>query len=463
MQTPLGTPTTLALFTDLYELRMAQAYHALGMKERAVFSLFVRKLPPTRNLFLACGLEPFLDELEQLRFDPASLGYLSSLGEFPVSFIDWLGELRFSGDVHAMAEGTPFFTNEPILEIDAPVAEAQLLETLVMNQVGLSTLLASKAVRVVTAAAGRSVVDFGSRRAHGIDAALKGARAFHVAGVDATSNVLAAALYGLRPAGTMAHSYVQAFASEKEAFARYLEQHPETILLVDTYDTLNGVQHVIELARALGPRFKARGIRLDSGDLGALAKSARAMLDGAGLQSVEIFASGGLDENEIERLIKDGSPIDAFGVGTDLSVSADAPSLDIAYKLTEYAGIGRMKLSTGKVSLPGRKQVFRSFRNGVAESDVIACAGEHADGQPLLECVMKDGRRTKPRAELGNIRTHAKTALASLPKRLLSLTAAAPPYAIMISAGLQEAERAARARIEQAAANYILVPTFKET
>ncbi|MFZ1991130.1 MAG: nicotinate phosphoribosyltransferase [Alphaproteobacteria bacterium] len=441
---------SLALFTDLYELRMARAYHALGMTERAVFSLFVRKLPPARNFLVACGLEPFIDVLERLRFDPPSIEYLSSLGEFPPDFIEWLRDFRFTGDIYAMPEGTPFFPNEPILEVSAPITEAQLLETLVMNQVGMSTMLASKAARVVAAAKGRSVVDFGSRRAHGIDAALKGARAFHIAGVDATSNVQAAALYGLQAAGTMAHSYIEAFASEAEAFERFLESYPETILLVDTYDTLVGVQRVIEIANRLGPRFKAKGIRLDSGDLGALAKSARAMLDEAGLKSVKIFASGGLDEREIARLLKEGAPIDAFGVGTELSVSGDAPSLDIAYKLTEYAGMGRMKFSTGKVTLPGRKQVFRRLKDGIASGDVIACADEQVDVRPLLECVMRNGERTRPPAKLAELRAQTKASLAALPTHLLSLERPASPYPVSISDRLNKLERECRQRLEEA-------------
>lgn len=439
----------LGLFTDLYELRMADAYLARGMTDTAVFSLFVRKLPAHRNYLVACGLDPFLEMLESLRFEEADLQYLASLREFRPELIDWLSEFRFTGDVFALPEGTPFFPNEPILEIVAPIAEAQLLETLVMNQIGLSTMLASKAARVVSAAAGRTVVDFGSRRAHGIDAAIKGARAFRIAGVGATSNVQAAAIYGLRPAGTMAHSYIEAFASEAEAFVHFVETNPETILLVDTYDTLNGVRHVIDLARQLGTRFKAKGIRLDSGDLGALAKASRAMLDEAGLKSVEIFASGGLDENEVARLLRQGAPIDAFGVGTDMSVSGDAPSLDIAYKLTEYAGEGRMKFSTGKITLPGRKQVFRSFENGKTTGDVIACAEERLEAKPLLECVMKNGRRLRESRSLGEIRSYAKESIASLPTDVLALDPAEAAFPVSISERLQMLARTCRRRIEQ--------------
>ncbi|HXZ67656.1 MAG TPA: nicotinate phosphoribosyltransferase [Alphaproteobacteria bacterium] len=448
MKNALNRGRSPALFADLYEFRMACSYQALGMNQSAVFSLFVRKLPQTRNYLLACGLHPFIDMLERLSFTGPDLEYLASLSEFPQSFLDWLANFKFSGDVYALPEGTPFFANEPILEIRAPIAEAQLLETLTMNQIGLSTLLASKAARVVSAASNRPVVDFGSRRAQGFDAALSGARAFFIAGVSATSNVEAAARFGLVPAGTMAHSYIEAFESETEAFESFLKTYPETILLVDTYDTIEGVRRVIDIAQKLGPNFKARGIRLDSGDLGKLAEQARAMLDQAGLTSVEIFASGGLDEHKIEALLKGGAPIDAFGVGTDLSVSGDSPSLDIAYKITEYTGIGRMKFSAGKATLPGAKQVFRTYREGKAASDVIAGAGEDLEGKPLLECVMRNGQRTKPASGLAEIRSHAQAEIASLPEHLVALEPAGMPYPVSISRALYDDEIACRARIE---------------
>ncbi|WP_338148193.1 nicotinate phosphoribosyltransferase [Neoroseomonas eburnea] len=435
----------LELFADLYEFRMAHAYHALGMEEEAVFSLFVRRLPAGRNFLLACGAEDFCDTLEALRFGGDSLAYLRGLGAFPEEFLAWLARLRFSGAVHAVPEGTPVFAGEPLIEVVAPIAEAQLLETLAMNMVGLQTLLASKAARVVAAAAGRPVVEFGSRRAQGIDAALAGARAFHLAGVAATSNVLAGARHGIPVAGTMAHSFVQAFAREADAFRAFAHHYPETILLVDTYDTAAGVRRVVELARELGAAFRVRGIRLDSGDLAALARQARGILDHAGLTQVQIFASGGLDEHRIAALLAAGAPIDAFGVGTEMSVSGDAPALDIAYKLTAYAGQGRMKLSEGKRTLPGRKQVFRT-----ATGDTVALAGEDLPGEPLLRQVMAGGRRAAPRPPLATSRQNAAERIAALPAPLRALAPATPPYPVAISPALAAEEGQVRARLSAA-------------
>src|SRR5918992_1460795 len=286
----------LALLTDLYQLTMVQAYWREHLHDEAVFSLFVRRLPPRRNFLLACGLDDALGYLESYRFTATDLDYLAGRPEFQRPFIEWLAGFRFQGEVRAVPEGTPVFANEPILEVIAPLPQAQLMETLVLNQVHLQTMLASKAARVVLAARGRTVVDFGMRRMHGTDAALKGARAFYVAGVAATSNVLAGQVYGIPIAGTMAHSYIQVHHSELEAFRGFSAVYPETVLLVDTYDTLEGVRRVIRLAGELGDGFRVRAVRLDSGDLAALAFESRALLDQAGLQRVEIFASGGLDE-----------------------------------------------------------------------------------------------------------------------------------------------------------------------
>ena len=415
------TGRSLALFTDLYELTMLRAYAEHGMAELAVFSLFVRKLPPGRNYLVACGLDDLLGELKSLSFDEEGIAYLSAQGSFPEPFLSALRGFQFTGDVHAVAEGTPIFANEPILEVIAPIGEAQLIETLVLNQIGLQTILASKAARVVQAAQGRAVVDFGGRRAQGLDAAVKGARAFFVAGVSATSNVLAGKIYGIPVAGTMAHSFIEACSSEPEAFRRFVEIFPDTILLVDTYDTLQGVRNVVALARSLGSSFKVRGVRLDSGNLLELSCGARGILDEAGLARVKIFASGGLDEHEVDRLVEAGAPVDAFGVGTDMSVSADAPALDIAYKLTEYAGKGRMKLPPGKRTLPGRKQVFRELRDGLASRDVVARYDESFPGRPLLERVMARGRRLPVTdRSLHAIRSNAEKRLGELPEFLRS-------------------------------------------
>ncbi|RMD87230.1 MAG: nicotinate phosphoribosyltransferase, partial [Alphaproteobacteria bacterium] len=357
-------PEHCALFTDLYELKMAQSYVAEGMAETAVFSLFVRRLPEERNYLLACGQERVLSLLENLRFDEEDIAYLRSIRQLDPGFVDWLRAFRFHGEVYAVPEGTPVFANEPIMEIVAPIAEAQIIETLVMNEVTLATVLASKAARVVTAAAGRTVVDFAARRMMGVEAAVEGARAFYIAGVESTSNVLAGKRYGIPVAGTMAHSFVQAHESEAAAFRAFAENFPGTTLLVDTYDTMQGVRSAIALATDPERPIEIGGIRLDSGDLGALAREARAALDAAGLQAVKIFASSGLDEYRIADLVAAGAPIDGFGVGTAMGVADDAPALDIVYKLCAYGGRGRTKLAEGKPIRRGRKQVFRHREDG---------------------------------------------------------------------------------------------------
>ena len=427
-----------ALLTDQYQLTMLQAYHREELVEDAVFSLFVRRLPPSRNFLLACGLDDALRYLETLRFDRDSLDYLASRDEFSREFVDWLADLRFTGDVHALPEGTPVFAEEPILEVTAPLPEAQLVETFLMNQIHFQTLVATKAARVVHAARGRTVVDFGLRRTHGTDAGVKAVRAYYIAGLAATSNVLAGRVYGVPVSGTMAHSYIQAHGSELEAFRAFSELYPDSVLLVDTYDTLEGVRNVTALAAELGDAFRVRAIRLDSGDLAELAFASREMLDEAGLEDVEIFASGGLDEYEIARLVEAGAPITGFGVGTGLGVSKDAPSLDIAYKLTAYAGRGRLKLSPDKRIIPGRKQVFRVEEKGLAIRDVIGLSGERDLGRPLLRKVMEAGARTpEGLMDLEKARKLAQVELARLPDRLLALDAADPPYPVRMSAKLE--------------------------
>ena len=437
--TPTPEEPNLALFTDLYELTMLQAYWSEELHDEAVFSLFVRRLPERRNFLVAAGLESVLDALERLRFEPDDIAYLRSLGHFEDGFLDWLAGFRFTGEVRAVAEGTPVFADEPILEVRAPLPEAQLVETLVMNQVHLQTVLATKAWRVVHAARGRPVVDFGPRRMHGLDAALKAARAFHIAGVSATSNVLAGKLYGVPVTGTMAHSYIQAHDDERHAFERFARRYPGTILLIDTYDTIDGVEKVINLVREKA--LDVRGVRLDSGDLGWLAKEVRARLDAGGLPHIEVFASGGLDEDAIADLLDDGAPIDGFGVGTSMGVSRDAPDLDIAYKLAWYGGRGRLKLATGKPILPGPKQVFRRFEGERAVGDVIARAEEELDGEPLLQTVMAHGRRVDGGGDggvdLDAARDHCAAAVARLPAAVRDLRIGGePPYAVDISAAL---------------------------
>lgn len=442
---PVVDERSAALLTDLYELTMLQAYRSEGMAGRAVFSLFVRRLPPNRNFLLACGLDDALHYLETLRFSGDALRFLRGRPEFRPEFVDWLEGFRFTGDVYAVPEGTPVFAGEPILEVEAPLPEGQLAETFVMNQVHLQTVLASKGARVVEAARGRPVVDFGLRRTHGTDAGMKAARAFHVAGAAATSNVLAGRVYGIPIAGTMAHSYIQAHDDELEAFRAFVSLYPETVLLVDTYDTLEGVRKVISLARELGEAFRVRAIRIDSGDLAELAREARALLDAAGLGRVRIFASGSLDEWEIERLLARGAPIDAFGVGTRMGVSHDAPYLDMAYKLVEYGGRGRVKLSPGKRVLPGRKQVHRLEEGGIARGDVVTAADESVPGaRPLLRRAMEGGRRLEV-GDLEEARKRARDEIARLPDPVRGLAPAEPPYPVRVSERLEaEAREAAR-------------------
>lgn len=441
----------IGLFTDLYEFTMAQAYVEEGMEDEAVFSLFVRRLPARRNYLLACGQQEVVQYLDSLRFSGETLAYLETLKLFSPNFLQWLERFRFSGSVYAMPEGTPIFANTPILEVVAPLPQAQLVETLVMNQIHLQTVMASKAVRVVTAAEGRPVIDFGPRRMHGLDAGIKAARAFYIAGLTATSNVLAGKLYGIPLAGTMTHSYVQAHDDEAEAFWAFARRYPETILLVGTYDTLEGVRKVVHLAKEIGPECRLGGIRLDSGDLLALSRSSRRLLDEAGLAHVKIVASGDLDEDVIAELLAKGAHLDGFGIGTSLGVSADVPSLDIAYKLVAYAGRGRLKLSAGKSVLPGRKQVYRVQPDRKVAYDILARADEGLPGRPLLEPAMAHGRLvpTYPR-DLEVIRRYARRQIQRLPDRIRSLITAAPLYLVEVSEGLRASASEVRQQIATA-------------
>jgi nicotinate phosphoribosyltransferase len=426
-----------ALLTDLYQLTMLQAYVEEQMDETAVFSLFVRRMPERRNYLLACGLDDVLAYLETLRFDGAALAYLESLGRFSDRFLRWLEQFRFTGDVQAVPEGTPIFALEPILEISAPIAEAQFVETMVMNQVHHQTVIASKAARVVEAAQGRTVVDFGLRRMHGSDAGMKGARACYIAGAAATSNVAASQRYGIALAGTMAHSYIQAHDDEYDAFLAFARLYPETVLLVDTYDTKAGVRKVVQVAEEIGAAFRVSAIRLDSGDLSELAFESRRILDEAGLRRVLIFASSSLDEDKIAALLESGAPIDGFGVGTEMGVSRDVPTIDIVYKLVEYAGRGRLKLAPGKEILPGRKQIFRFERARIADHDVLGRHGERLGGRALLEPVMKDGLRLPAgRVSLDDARAYARRELEGLPAHVRALAPAPSPYRVEISASL---------------------------
>jgi len=446
-------PETSALYTDLYQLTMLQAYWREGMDAPAVFDLFVRRLQG-RNYLLACGLEQALEFLETLSFSEAALDYLHDQGQFDDAFLDWLSGFEFTGDVYAVPEGTPVFADEPIVEIVAPIGEAQLVETFLLNQITFQTAIASKACRVVDAArrddADRLVADFGMRRMQGTDAAMKGARAALIAGADATSNVAAGQAYDAPITGTMAHSYVEAHDSELDALRAFAQQYPETVLLVDTYDTLDGVRKVIDLVTDPELDIEVGGIRLDSGDLAALAQQSRRLLDEAGLHDVLILASGGLDEYAIAELLDRGAPLDGFGVGTKMGTSADHPALDSAYKLSGYAGEPRMKLSKAKSNLPGRKQVVRQYENGMAVRDVIATDAEQVSGAPLLERVMANGQRTEAGASrpLTALREHATARLAELPTRLRALSPDVPPHEVVLSDGLEARRRSTRRALE---------------
>lgn len=433
-----------ALLTDLYELTMLQAYHDGGLDGEAVFDLFVRRLPAGRNFLVACGLDDCLHYLETVRFSQDAIDHLATLGRFSRGFLDSLAGMRFRGDVYAVPEGTPVFGDEPILQVVAPLPQAQLAETFLLNQVSFQSLIASKAARVVAASAGRNVVEFGLRREHGADAGMKAARASFVAGVGSTSNVLAGREYGIPAVGTMAHSYVEAHDSETVAFRSFASVYPDSILLVDTYDTLEGVRNVIRLAGELGDNFHVRGIRLDSGDLLQLAVESRRLLDEAGLTEVEIFASGSLDENVIAELVAAGAPITAFGVGTRMGVSADHPYLDTAYKLAGYGGRARMKLSDHKSNLPGRKQVYRVESGGEAIHDVIALHDEPCEGRPLLAMVMEGGKRLPAGSPtLPEIADHCRRETGRLPGRLRSIAPADPPYQVKLSPGIEYLRRIA--------------------
>ncbi len=437
-----------ALFADYYEFTMLRAYFELDMTEEATFSLFVRKLPTRRNFLVAGGLSDLLDDIESLHFGGEEIQKLRSFGDFPEPFLEWLRGFRFSGEIFALREGTPFFENEPILEVKAPLPEVQLLETLVLNRIGSQTIFASKATRIVAAARGRVVSDFGARRAQGIDASINATRAFAIAGVASTSNVAGALAHGLPIAGTMAHSFIEACASEMGAFQSFTKIFPDSILLVDTYDAIAGIKNAIALAKTGGLKRLFKGIRLDSGNLDQLSRAARHLLDEAGLQDVAIVASGGLDEESVERLTADNAPIDIFGVGAEMSTSADAPTLDIAYKLTEYAGVPRMKLSAGKRSLPGNKQVFRRFEGGRAVRDIIALRDEAPQGTPLMWRVMKNGRREEnERFTLAQIRDYALTSLSALPDDVQGLSPPPSPYQVSISANLSQLEQETRTKL----------------
>jgi nicotinate phosphoribosyltransferase len=418
---------------------MLRAYYARGMDGQAAFEFFVRRMPGSRNFLVAAGLEQLVEYLENLRFDDEALAWLASTGRFDATFIERLAGFRFSGDVDAMPEGTVCFADEPLVRVTAPLPEAQLVETRLINLMHFQTLIASKAARCVIAGQGKLLVDFGLRRAHGDEAGILAARAAYLAGFGGTATVEAGRRFGIPLYGTMAHSFVQSHEGEIEAFRHFIECFPENnTLLIDTYDTLAGALKVVELAnelRSSGIRIGA--VRIDSGEHAGLCRSVRRILDEGGCRDTKLFLSGGLDEYRIAGLIGDGVPVDGFGIGTNLDASVDEPVLDCAYKLQEYAGRPTRKRSTGKATWPGRRQVERTVDadKSLLRDDVVL-ESEPARARRLLVPVMRGGKRTGRLPDLATIRAHAARDLASLPARLRSLEAV-EPYEVAISPAIR--------------------------
>jgi nicotinate phosphoribosyltransferase len=427
------------LLTDLYQLTMLQGYYEQNMEELAVFEFFVRKLPKNRGYLVAAGLAQVLTYLEQLRFSSDEIEWLASTGQFKPAVLDRLETLKFTGDVHAMPEGTVFFQNEPLLRITAPLPEAQLIESRIINLLHFQTLIASKAARSVFIAPDKLLVDFGMRRAHGSEAALLAARASYLVGFTGSSTVAAGMDFGIPIFGTMAHSFVQTYTRESQAFAHFAEANPDNVvLLIDTYDTEAAAQKVVDLAPTLHAKgIKIKSVRLDSGDLADHARKVRMILDRGGLNDTTIFASGNIDEYKLEELMAQQAPIDGFGIGTHMDTSADAPYLDSAYKLQEYAGIARRKRSEGKATWPGRKQVYRNYNeDGMMSGDTVTVENAPCAGQPLLQLVMQRGKTVAGQPTLIEAREYARRQLNGLPMSLRQLSNT-PEYPVIISAELQ--------------------------
>jgi len=431
-------PPSSALLTDLYQLTMLQTYVERGMEEPAVFEFFVRKLPAHRGFLLAAGLEQALEYLETLRFSDRELEWLAAHGKMPASFVEYLARLRFGGDVQAMPEGTLFFPNEPVLRLIAPLPQAQLVETRLINLLHFQTMVASKAARLVLLAKGAPLIDFGLRRAHGAEAGLLAARASYLAGFAGTATVVAGVQFGIPLYGTMAHSFVQAHTDEADAFERFARSHPDNVvLLLDTYDTEAAAAKVVALASRLkGRGIAIGGVRLDSGDLAAHARQVRRILDDGGLSQVKIIASGNIDEAALRRLVEAEAPIDTFAVGTHVTTSSDAPYMDCAYKLQEYAGRPCRKRSEGKATWPGRKQVYRTHGpDGRMAGDVITLESDRQEGAALLQPVMQAGKRLAAPRPLADVRAAIAGELSRLPEPLRTLQDGAP-YPVRISQAL---------------------------
>ncbi|WP_027157798.1 nicotinate phosphoribosyltransferase [Methylobacter luteus] len=428
-----------ALLTDLYQLTMLQGYYEQNREELAVFEFFVRKLPKSRGYMVAAGLAQVLAYLEEVQFSPDEIDWLAGTGRFKPAVLDRLEAFRFTGDVHAMPEGTVFFPHEPILRITAPLPEAQLVESRLINLLHFQTLIASKAARSVLIAPDKLLVDFGMRRAHGSEAALLAARASYLAGFGGTATVNAGMYFDIPIYGTMAHSFVQTYSRESQAFIDFAKANPDNVvLLIDTYDTEAAARKVVDLADTLHAQgIKIKGVRIDSGNLAEHAIKVRRILDQGGLQQATIFASGGIDEYKLAALIAQQAPIDGFGIGTHLDTSADAPYLDCAYKLQEYAGIARRKRSEGKATWPGRKQVYRNYDDsGFMCGDTVTVENAPCTGKPLLQRVMQGGRTVLPQPSLMESREYAKGQLSRLPEALRALSDT-PDYPVIISAELQ--------------------------
>jgi len=437
----------MSMFTDLYELTMCASYFDNKKFEPATFDLFIRKLPQNRSYFLFAGLEQVLLFLKKIKFNEEHTDFLKKQG-FKDEFLAYLRDFKFTGEAWSIPEGTVVFPNEPLIRVTAPIIEAQLIETFILNTVNLQTTIATKASRVVSAAKGRPVFEFGLRREHGTDAGMKVARCSYIAGCSGTSNVLAGMKYGIPIFGTMAHSFVMLFEKEIDSFRAFGKTFPDrSTLLIDTFDDIKGAEKAATVAKELEEKgFKLRAVRLDSGDLVEISKEVRKLLDENGLKYVNIFASGDLDEYKIQELLKKGARIDAFGVGTRMGTSEDRPYVDIIYKLCEKMNekgkfLPIMKLSKGKVTLPGRKQVFRfKDEKGNFVKDIIALEGEKIDGEPLLVKVMEKGKIVYDLPSLEEIRKRASESVSKLFEKYKKLKGA-PRYPVELSPRLKRLMR----------------------
>ena len=446
----------MSMFTDLYELTMCASYFDNKRFEPATFDLFIRRLPPNRSYFLFAGLEQVLLFLAKVRFTEDHIDFLKRQG-FKNDFLDYLRGFKFTGEVWSIPEGTIAFPNESLIRVTAPIIEAQIIETFILNTVNLQTTIATKASRVMTAAKGRSVIEFGLRREHGTDAGMKVARSSYIAGCNGTSNVLAGMKYGIPTFGTMAHSFVMLFEREIDSFRAFVKTFPDKpTLLIDTFDDIKGAEKAAIVAKELEEKgFKLGGVRLDSGNLAELSKKVRELLDRNGLKYVKIFASGDLDEYRLEELLVEDAKIDAFGVGTKMGTSADRPYVDIIYKLSEkmnekgeFSPI--MKLSKGKITFPGRKQVFRfKDKNSSFAKDVIALEKEKISGEPLLVKVMEKGKIVYDLPSLEEIRKRTLENLSKFPDKYKKLKGA-PRYPVELSLGLKKLMKELRRTLKKA-------------